>query len=162
MTNTSRLLSVVGCVLMSSCNRTSGVYSEYSSLDEAWLRGEQLEFTFQAPDTTQAYNMFVNLRNDNRYPYSNLYLIVNLDFPDGRVIADTLEYEMAKPDGTWLGQGFTDLKENKLWYKESVVFPMSGTYVVSIEQAMRKVGEEEGLEELEGITDVGLQIEKSN
>ncbi|RAV28288.1 gliding motility lipoprotein GldH [Sinomicrobium soli] len=161
MTNICRSLSVAGCMLMLSCDHASGVYSEYRALEDAWPKGKAVEFAFEAPDTTQVYDMFINLRNDERYPFSNLYLIVNLDFPDGRVIADTLEYEMAAPDGTWLGRGFTDLKENRLWYKESVVFPVPGTYAVGIEQAMRKVGEEEGLEELEGITDVGLQIEKA-
>jgi gliding motility-associated lipoprotein GldH len=77
-------------------------------------------------------------------------------------VRDTLEYEMAKPDGQWLGTGYGSLKENKLWYKENVVFPSSGVYTLEISHAMRKNGQVDGIVELEGITDVGYLIEKSN
>ncbi|MGS2741368.1 gliding motility lipoprotein GldH [Sinomicrobium sp. M5D2P17] len=156
-----RLFFWMGSILLLSCDSDSA-YSDYQALNHPWDKEESVDFTFEPPDTIQPHNMFINLRNDNNYPFSNLFLIVKLNFPDGKVIADTLEYEMAKPDGQWLGEGFTDLKESKLWYKENVVFPISGEYTVAIEHAMRKMGEEEGIGELEGITDIGLQIEKSN
>ena len=38
---------------------------------------------------------------------------------DKKIIIDTLEYEMANPDGSLLGKGITDSKENKLFYKEN-------------------------------------------
>ncbi|MGS2762507.1 gliding motility lipoprotein GldH [Sinomicrobium sp. M5D2P9] len=156
-----RLFFWMGSTLLLSCDSES-VYSDYQALNHPWSKEESVGFTFQPPDTVQTYNMFINLRNDDNYPFSNLFLIVKLNFPDGKVIADTLEYEMAEPDGKWLGEGFTDLKESKLWYKENVVFPDSGEYTVAIEHAMRKIGEEEGIGELEGITDIGLQIKKTN
>ncbi|MBC9794568.1 gliding motility lipoprotein GldH [Sinomicrobium weinanense] len=148
-----------GCMFLLSCN-SNNVYSDYQALHNAWDKDESVDFTFRPPDTVQPYNMFIHLRNDENYKFSNLFLIVNLNFPDGKVIADTLEYKMARPDGEWLGQGFTELKESKLWYKENVVFPASGNYTVAIKHAMRKVGEVEGVGELEGITDVGIEIDK--
>ena len=33
---------------------------------------------------------------------------------------------MAYPDGTYMGDGFGDIKENKLWYKEHLVFNEAG------------------------------------
>ena len=53
------------------------------------------------------------------------------------------------------------IKESKLWYKENIVFPDSGVYKLSVSHAMRKNGEVDGLFILDGITDVGLEIEKS-
>ena len=73
-----------------------------------------------------------------------------------------MEYEMTMPNGEWLGAGFGDVKENKLWYKEQVKFKESGNYQVTIQQAMRKNGEVNGIGELEGITDVGFRIENSD
>ena len=69
---------------------------------------------------------------------------------------------MALPNGQWLGKGYGSIKENKLWYKENIVFPSSGVYTLQISHAMRKNGNIEGIVDLEGITDVGFQIEKSN
>jgi hypothetical protein len=44
---------------------------------------------------------------------------------------------MANPDGTLLGEGFTDVKESKLYYKERMKFK-SGNYKIHIKQAVEK------------------------
>ena len=67
---------------------------------------------------------------------------------------------VAKPDGTLLGEGLSDTKENKLFYKENFVFKNSGQYKVTIQQAVRQSGKIEGIEKLDGITEVGFRIEK--
>lgn len=118
-------------------------------------------FEFSDMDTTVTYNMFINIRNDNTFPFSNLFLITELEHPDGNTVKDTLEYKMAEPTGEWLGKGLGSVKENKLWYRENIVFPKTGVYKVNVSHAMRKNGDVEGLHVLEGITDVGLEIEKS-
>ena len=86
---------------------------------------------------------------------------MKLEEPSGNTKVDTLEYEMALPTGEWLGKGNGSIKESKLWYKENVVFEESGVYTVNVLHAMRKNGEVNGLDNLEGITDVGNQIEKA-
>lgn len=152
------------CIILflSSCN-TKVVSSEYKSLSGAvWNKEKVLEFSFSEMDTIQEYNLFINVRNDNTFPYSNLFLITSLSTPEGEVLQDTLEYNMALPDGTWLGKGSGSLKENKLWYKENIVFPTSGVYTLEVSHAMRKNGNVQGIIALEGITDVGLEITKSN
>ena len=83
-----------------------------------------------------------------------------MEFPNGYKVVDTLEYEMADVYGNWLGAGFTDIKENKLFYKENVVFSEKGDYKFNIQQATRSVYDIEGKNTLQGITDVGLRIEK--
>ena len=93
--------------------------------------------------------------------FSNLFLISELEHPDGNTMKDTLEYRMAEPSGEWLGKGMGGVMENRLWYRENVVFPWAGVYKVNISHAMRKNGDVEGLSVLEGITDIGLEIEKA-
>lgn len=146
-------------IFLVSCDENR-VYDEYESVN-SWHRDSLVSFQVKDVDTTQVYNLFINVRNDNQYQYSNLFLITEMHFPEGKVISDTLEYEMAKPDGEWLGTGFGDVKESKLWYKQNVRFDEAGDYEVDIQQAMRKNGEVNGIEELEGITDVGFRIEKA-
>ncbi|MEE9361815.1 MAG: gliding motility lipoprotein GldH [Cellulophaga sp.] len=143
-----------------SCNKNV-VKSEYKTTIEGdWSKDNIIEFTFSEIDTTRNHHMFINIRNDEFYAYSNLFLIAELTFPNGETVKDTLEYEMALPDGQWLGKGKGSLKESKLWYKENIVFPSSGVYTLQIHHAMRKNGNVDGIVSLEGITDVGYQIEK--
>lgn len=149
-------------VLLFSCNDNL-IKSEFRATDGgAWNKDSIYQFTFEKLDTVQKHNMFITVRNDASFPYNNLFLIAELEFPNGETVKDTLEYEMALPDGTWLGKGYGSIKENKLWYRENIVFPGSGVYNLSLSHAMRKNGSVNGVENLKGITDVGFQIEKSN
>lgn len=143
-----------------SCD-SNYVFDEYQSVSNKWHKDSLVTFKFSPPDTLNPYNVFVNLRNNNDYKYSNLFLLVSTKFPNGKVVKDTLEYKMTKPNGEFLGTGFSDIKENKLWYKENVIFNESGIYEFSIQQAMRENGQVNGIENLKGILDVGLRIEKA-
>lgn len=148
--------------LLLSCNDNL-VKSEFQATKNgAWNKDSTFQFTFSEIDTLQKHDMFINVRNDASFPYNNLFLIAELEFPSGETVKDTLEYEMALPDGTWLGKGYGSIKENKLWYKENIVFPESGVYNLSLSHAMRKNGSVDGVVSLKGITDVGFEIEKSN
>ncbi len=138
------------------------VYSDYEPLANGkWESDNIVEFQVQELDSVQNHNLFINIRNDDTFEFSNLFLITELEFPNGETTRDTLEYVMAKPDGEWLGMGNGSIKENKLWYKENIVFNDSGVYKIRVSHAMRKNGDVNGIQMLKGITDVGLQIEKS-
>ena len=146
-------------ILFSSCD-DKRFYDEYVNLDGKWTKQDKVDFSFEQKDTINLYNMFVTVRNNNDYPFNNLFIIVKLNQPDNVVKVDTLQYLMANPDGTLLGDGITDTKHNKLWYKENFKFSKSGKYTLSIEQANRETGKSKGLDALEGITEVGFRIEK--
>jgi gliding motility-associated lipoprotein GldH len=152
------ILAVGFCMFLTSCDKTR-VFDDYESIPGEWHRDSLVRFRFEAPDTLRPYNLFINLRNNAEYRYSNLYLITEINYPNGRVISDTLQYEMAKPSGEWLGTGFGEVKESKLWYKEDFRFDEAGEYEVSLQQAMRKRDSVTGIETLEGITEVGFRIE---
>lgn len=147
-------------LILVSCDNNR-VFDAYKSLPNQWSRDSVVTFRVQGLDSLGAYNLFINIRNTDSYPYSNLYLVTAMNFPNGKVIQDTLEYEMAYPGGNWMGVGFTESKASKLWYKQGVQFKENGEYTFHIRQAMRKIGEKEGIENLEGITEVGLRIEKA-
>lgn len=147
-----------------SCD-SNRVYDQYKSIPNQWQKDSIVSFRVTPPDTINNYNLFVNLRNTSDYKYSNLYLVIELNYPNGKTLKDTLEYRMTAPDGTFLGTGFTDVKENKLWYKgydKPFVFSEVGEYLVKVQHAMRKNGEVNGVLNLEGITDVGFRIEQVN
>ncbi len=155
------LLPALLLVIISWSCDSNRVYDEYESITNGWNKDSVITFDLPQIDSIPDYNLFINVRNNNDYAFSNIFLIANIQFPHGKVITDTLEYQMAKPGGEWLGTGFGDVKENKLWYKERVRFNEPGPYKISIQHAMRKSGSEKGIEKLEGITQVGLRIENT-
>lgn len=151
--------SLLTIFLMVACD-SNRVFDDFKSVPNQWHKDSIVSFKINPPDSINPYNLFVNLRNTNEYKYNNLFLIVEMVFPHGKTINDTLEYRMAGPSGQLLGSGFGDIKENKLWYKEQVVFQESGLYTVNIQHAMRENGKVNGVVNLEGITDIGFRIER--
>ena len=141
-----------------SCDKKQ-VFDEYKTVNGSWHKDSIINFAFEREASKIPYNLFINIRNNNDYEFSNLFLIVKLEQPGGLTKVDTLEYLMANPDGTLLGDGFSDIKESKLWYKEKITFPKKGKYKASIQQAVRQTGKIKGVEKLNGITEIGFRIE---
>ena len=148
---------LIAALTFVSCDK-SRVFDDFHSVGSAWHRDSIVSYNLPTLDTTKSYNLFVNLRTNNKYPFSNLFLIVALEQPDGMTKVDTLEYQMAEPNGSMLGNGFSDIKESKLYYKEKMKFKQ-GKYRIQIKQAVRETGKVNGLTELPGITEVGFRIE---
>lgn len=156
----SSLLFIAILLLLGACDSRS-VASDTFTLQEPWNKDSEITFNIPSLDSLKKYNVFLHIRNSNDYKYNNLFLIVSMNFPHGKTITDTLEYRMANPDGSWLGEGIGSIKENKFWYKEQVSFFEEGTYTITIKQANRNNGDVDGVTNLEGITDVGFSIEEA-
>ena len=164
MPNRSAWYVIITMIFLSSCD-SKRIFDEYQSVPNEWHKDSVISFNVTPPDSIQSYNLFVNIRNTNAYKFNNLFLIVEMAYPHGKTIKDTLEYQMAQPNGKLLGEGLTDIKENKLWYKgyeKPFVFEEKGNYNIKIQHAMRNIGDINGVDELEGVTDVGFRIENAN
>ncbi len=137
--------------LLSSCSDTGYIHS-YQIENESWSADEILQFNVDIEDVSQNYNMFINIRNTDEYPFSNIFLFVNVMYPDNTTYVDTVEGVLADSKGKWLGSGGGKYKNNKFLYKSNITMPQSGTYVFAIEQAMR-------VKSLDGVATVGLEFE---
>ena len=156
----SGLFLLIVLLVLSSCGGNL-VYTKYqATTDGKWSKDDMKQFELSELDSVVAHDIFIMIRNDNTFPFSNLFIIAEMSTPDNRVIRDTLEYQMARADGSWLGKGFGSVLENKLLYKEDIVFSTPGVYTVQVSHAMRQNGEVEGIDNLIGITDVGIEIER--
>ncbi len=152
------LLLILIAILVISCDKNR-VFDEYKSVGNSWHKDSIVAFDLPKLNETKYYNLFVTIRDNNDYPYNNMFLIVSMEQPNKKVLVDTLEYQMTEPDGSLLGDGFTDVKESKLFYKENVKFNLKGKYKVSIQHANRQTGKVPGVTKLAGISDVGFRIE---
>ena len=144
----SRFFQVIlftGIVLiMAACNSQS-IYDKYKPINKGvWNKDSLVVFQVPVTDTLQNHNLYINVRNNVDYRYSNLLLFVSIEQPE-RVLAE--------PAGKWLGEGFGGLKTREAIYRRNVFFPRSGDYTISLQQGMRN-------DELKGISDVGVRVEK--
>lgn len=154
------ILFILMLLLVVSCDKKR-VFDQYKSVGNAWHKDSIVTFELPKLDPKKAFNMYVNIRDNDDYPFNNLFLIVSLEQPNHKVKVDTLEYQMTDPDGQLLGEGFSDIKESKLFYKERQNFTQKGIYKIHIKQANRQTGKIEGVTILPGISDVGFRIEST-
>lgn len=148
------LYGVLVLLLLTSCN-TGALYENNIHLDSGnWNKDNKLAFDVNIQDTTLAYDFYLNLRHNNEYEYSNMFLFVDTYYPTAEYTRDTIEILLANAAGQWYGEGFGELKEIRVLLKHGVYFPTSGNYKFSFVQAMRS-------ENLDGIEDFGIRIEKN-
>ena len=59
-----------------SCNKNV-VFSEYTKLpEEGWKTENKLKFEIDIKDNKPFYNVFLNVRHADTYPYSNLFVFL--------------------------------------------------------------------------------------
>ena len=157
---TSFLKYILIIMVFTSCNNNI-VFTKYRSIkNNKWHQDSIVTFKVNIKDTISKHAIYINLRNNRMYGFNNIFLVTSIAFPDKTEISDTLAYKMTDEKGYYLGSGVTDIKENKLEFREQMQFPNKGIYTFSIQQAMRKNSEENGVISLEGIVNVGIEIEK--
>lgn len=148
------LLFVSLAALFSSCDEKP-YFEEYLSVDESgWLADSGASFQVEIEDTNSSYAIVFNLRANDNYPYSNLYLFRKIRSEKITEYADTAQIFLADAYGRWLGDGIGELKTFQRPYRrEPLSFRKKGTYTFEFSQAMREKA-------LTGVEEVGLTIYK--
>ena len=135
-----------------SCSHNEIFFKYHSFANAEWNRNEQAVFYVDIEDNSQPYNVSVELRNNNTYPFSNIWLFVDYKMPNGNRRTDTISADLADVYGKWYGKGMS-LYNLSIPYESLVLFPDTGTYTYSIRQGMRE-------NHLKGISDIGLKVSK--
>ncbi len=140
--------------LTSACN--SGYeYNTYVVLSEkGWGADSLAVFRPEIPDAEKPYDVWFLIRNENDYPYANLWLFIEAVAPSGASHTDTLECYLANPDGTWVGGGWGSLYSARYPYRLHTRFAQDGVYTFRVSHGMRA-------DVIEGINSIGMQIVES-
>ncbi|MDH6305475.1 gliding motility-associated lipoprotein GldH [Parabacteroides sp. PF5-5] len=139
--------------LFSSCE-SNIVYNQYQAIDNvSWEKDKEYYFTFQIEDVSIPYDITFETRNNNLYPYQNLWVFLSEEQPIGSLKRDTIECLLANEYGKWVGRGIS-LYQSGFPVRTNYMFPNKGQYTLSFRQGMRN-------DALKGIQEIGLRIEKA-
>ena len=143
------------CTGFISCKNNGTVADTNQAINARnWSYVNKVRVPVKIENEKLLYNVYINLRHTADYKYSNIFLLVHMKGPDGKVLTERKEFKLALPDGQWLGKGSGNLYSYQLPFKQRYKFPRKGNYLFEIEQNMRD-------NPLKEITDVGLRIETS-
>jgi gliding motility-associated lipoprotein GldH len=148
------LYCIVAVLTLSACDKNR-IYENNTEIPQyVWHKDSLVKFEVDITETGIPTNFYINVRNADGFPYSNLFLFVKTTFPNGKTSRDTLECILADDKGKWLGSGMGDIYDNQIPFKRNVMFPLAGKYTFEYQQGMRT-------DALPLIMDVGLRIEKA-
>ena len=140
---------ILSCLILSACVNKNTHIDFYSFKNAKWDKDSICQFKVNISDTINPYQIFIETRNDNSYPYRNIWLFVDIKTPSENIRKDTIGFDLADDFGKWFGQGISVYKLEVL-YEKSIIFPQSGNYVFSIRHGMRD-------DVLKGISEVGIK-----
>jgi gliding motility-associated lipoprotein GldH len=141
-------------ILFASCIDNSIYRQSKPIAAEGWHKDSAVQFAVPVTDTVTEFDIYINIRNTNDYPFQNLYLFVKATSPHGISIADTINLLIADDYGRWTGKRISRVWENNFLYLRNIKFVNSGKYIFDIQQGMRH-------DILNGISDVGIEINRS-
>lgn len=151
--NPGLIVIFISLVMLWACNDNIVFEKSERIPADGWHMDNKFVFEHEINDTTLLHDMFINIRNNTSYPYSNFFLFFHTEFPDGRIFKDTIEMTLADRQGRWTGRGTGSVRANSFHFRRDVWFPEPGVYQFTMQHAMRT-------ETLKGITDIGLRIEE--
>ena len=142
-------------LITAGCDKAR-VFEENVNLpDSNWYVENAPVFEFQIQDTTQRYNVYLNVRYQLSYEFYNLYLRHQLLGPDGEELSSAL-HELTLMDaktGKPLGKGSSNIYDIQALALKNVTFKKVGTYKLKLTQYMRR-------DPLANIMAVGVRVAK--
>lgn len=139
-------------VFLGACD-SNRVFDEYQKIPkEGWTYENKLVSEIDIKDTSVAYNLYFNVRNTGNYDKSNLYILLEIQSPDGGKEIKRLNFLLADKTGKWLGSGLGDLYDNQILIAKKIKLNQLGKHLFILEQNMRN-------NPLKEITDAGIRLE---
>ncbi|MDD4819508.1 MAG: gliding motility lipoprotein GldH [Flavobacteriales bacterium] len=155
MNRTNCLLLCLAFVALTSCADDSFFSKVHDMPSNYWTMGDKASFSFQIEDTTNKYDIVADLRSNDGYPWSNIFIYSTTEDTLDYVHKDTLKCVLCDDLGHPTGSGLSNVKENVIIVKKDFVFPHSGKWTISFSHGMRNV-------ELQGVCSIGLRILKKD
>lgn len=113
--------------------------------------GDDISFPIRISDTSAAYDISVELRSSDAYPWSNIFIFAGISDSVAVLDADTLECMLSDKSGKPTGKGLSNVKENTIAWKRGYKFPHEGSFSLSLSHGMRNI-------ELPGVSSVGVVV----
>jgi gliding motility-associated lipoprotein GldH len=138
---------VVPLFLMIACE-TPYYEAEKEIQEGIWTYNDPFSFTFNAKDTVKKYDLLLEIKHSQSYPYQNIYFQLSTVFPDGDTIKDPFSVNLANKFGEWNGDCWGNTCSIQFPIQSNVRFKTIGHHQLSFTQYTRQ-DSLKGVEEME-------------
>ncbi len=140
--------------LLAGCNSNQFFQEKKDIPSGIWTYRDSLDFKFQVADTSQVYNLYLDVRFADTFPAQNLYVKLHTQFPNGKRPSKVVSLDLFDAQGESAGKCSGSTCSAHILLQEKAYFGTIGEYGLTVQQFMRR-------DSLRGISSLGLSIEKT-
>jgi len=157
MSNKFKILISSLILVVASCGDNKTIFLEYSNLNGTWDKENEINFSFDSEENFADLSLLI--RNDNSYPFSNIYLITSIK-NNNEVIIDTINYLFENNNTNWYSLKSSSINNSKISLKQNFKI-LAGELDFKVKHSVRYLDSIMPQKKLDGILDVGLLVEKT-
>lgn len=136
------------------CGRSYVLDEEVTFAESMWTYGDTQTFELLVNDTTQRYDIFLELEHTKFYPYQNIYMNITTAYPAGEPRTQRLNVDLADQTGKWRGKCKGERCRAQILLQHQAYFNEFGKHQFTFEQLTRDA-------ELLGVNGMRFRIAKS-
>jgi gliding motility-associated lipoprotein GldH len=152
-----RLISIFllfgSLTILLSCQDNVYYEKSYPIENGAWTYSDTLDFEFAIEDTSQLYQIWLNIEHTKTFPFQNLYVLIYSELPSGERFKERISLPLMDKKGMWYGKCGSKNCQLVINLQEKVKFEMAGNYRFTIEQNTRQ-------NPIKGVNEIGFKVER--
>ena len=146
---------ILGGLFFTSCGPNYIFDEEKMIVDSNWAYGDSLIYEFNINDTTEIYNLNLEIDHSTAYRYQNLYVQIITEVPSQNRSEQAVSLEMANKFGAWLGKCDSENCTLLVPLQQQIYFKEIGEYKLILKQFMRE-------SPIGGVSKFALKIEETD
>lgn len=140
-------------LLLVACHKSDVLHRAYAHVARSgWEQQDTLFFYPELHGEKPRGMLEIWSRNNNNYPYQNLWLFLVVENKEQTILSDTIELQLANDFGKWIGDGWGTRYHTTYSYPDPIAIK-GDSLRIGIVHGMRD-------KSLRGITDIGISIYK--
>ena len=147
------IFMVVLVCIATACDPNRVIDENRPIENKLWNSNTPVSFSTEVTDTSSRYNLYVNVRHGDDYPFINLWVNIHTIFPHGDTVSTRVELPLASNKKGWYGKCMGDICDIQVPIQLNAVFTVPGKYMWILQQNMRK-------DPLPSIREIGFRLEK--
>ena len=147
--------SILGFILLYvSCGESFPFQDSKTIKSGEWFYTDTIDYSFEIEDTTQTYDLMMDISHGIDYPFQNIYLSIHTIFPNGKRTQQTVPVDFCDKTGQWYGKCKGQKCLLLVVLQEKAKFSQSGRYQLKFEQFMRE-------EPVKHVYEIGFKIKQN-
>lgn len=134
----THLSSAIALLFVFTIISCGTVYDKTAEIENGrWSDNNTISFEFEIKDTTQLYDIFLEVNHNTNYPYQNIYCLVETFELENAIRKDQCSLELADSKGNWLGECNNQTCDRKIPFIINTQFNSVGIHKIILTQNTR-------------------------